>query len=247
MSDFLQENKNVINTLKAQAKEEITPHKRNIAFVASILGLFLFTYFAVQILTGLIALVAAAIILPAIWFGFYYIRANDKYIKQRFRNAALARQIKEASENADVQLQNMAIAKEESIKVAANARDMLKGAIRKIQNEIKNEAPDSPVLKFAKENLAVLEPAAENASKIVELRNDQSQAFKTKVEQHLKMKKISDMANQVIDATSATFDNALDNMLSLTAFEAIEEEFYTATIKLESSVEDALRIAERSS
>lgn len=245
MSDFLQENKDVINTLKSEAKAEITPHKRNIIFIGSLLGLFVFTFFAVQILTGLIALVSAAIILPAIWYGFRVIRANDKYIQQRIRNKALARQIKEASDNADVQLQNMSIAKEESIKVAANARDMLKGAVLKIKNEIKNEPADSPVVKFAKESLDVLEPAAENASKIVTLRSDQAEAFKLKVQQHLKMKKISDMANQVIDATSATFDNALDNILSLTAFEAIEEEFYTATVKLESSVEDALRIAER--
>ena len=83
MSDFLQENKDVINTLKSEAKAEITPHKRNIIFIGSLLGLFVFTFLAVQILTGLIALVSAAIILPAIWYGFRVIRANDKYIQQR--------------------------------------------------------------------------------------------------------------------------------------------------------------------
>ena len=86
MTSIYQENKDLLSKFKSDAKENasnlISSKKRNITFAAAIVGILLFTFFAIQILQGLLALLAAVIIIPLVIFILKTLKANDKYINQ---------------------------------------------------------------------------------------------------------------------------------------------------------------------
>lgn len=239
-SQILSNNKQEMTRIDEFRNEVITAKPRNLAFTGlAVGGVLLAGLFAVQIISGIFAIVVTGAAALGGWYGLGFLKRMDPVIRQKSKNLALDLMVKEARKNAVRQLDNQVLTNEGRLKAARTARDEMGGQVQNLRNQL-NPANAGTANYQKKESMVV---KLENAYKqiIVNINKgaDANKVFAAKVIEYKDMEKFATVAQELMGKLSANGGDSLSDMLSLEAFNEIEENFNTALVSIENSVNDA--------
>lgn len=231
--------KSIVKIKELEALDVNSTKSRNLLFGGLSIGaLGLAILFATQILTGALALIVSGLTVLGFWFGLRMIKQFDPYIRQKLKNEALMAMHREASKNAVAQLQNMVITRSENLKGMQDNLNKLSGKIKTMKNKIDHGNKES---EFYKKKMAIIETFEKAESHKIDMIKKamfENKKFEQKVAEYIDYNSFTEIAKEAEAFTQGS--DKLSEMLSLTAFEAIEVEYNTAM----SSLENETRIQE---
>lgn len=235
--DIASSTQDKINELKEAKDKVFTTKNRNIVFVALlIVGLLAASVVAMQIITGAVALGFAAVVGVGLFFIFKNFDKLDPLVAQKLNNYILSKQIEEARKNNIIQLQNTVLARKQRLKEGRKARDEMGGYVQKLEQKVRASDPNSdPYHKQKVEMFDKIKSAYEANQAMLTRAAQANKEFEMQVEHYKDMEAFANIAGK---ATKAIKTDDLENMLSLAAFDSIDDQFNTAMVELEGSVAD---------
>lgn len=238
-ADILKGNKSEVERIKAYEKEPITTKARNIAFAGMVFGGFvLFAAFAMQIITGVFALVITVLSGGLIFYGIRFLNKMDPLIQQKTKNLVMKKMMEEAQKNAVSQLDNQVITNLERLTKARNGRDTMGGLVKKLKSQVQKTPSEKAIYKRKSEMLETVEKAYKEVSSQLEKGAIANKAFEEKVEEFKDMNNFTALAGDAMSIANSSKGDKMDEMLSLAAFESIENDFNTALVAIENQATD---------
>ncbi len=238
-SKIIQDNKNEMNKIKDYKKEPITTNKRDIIFgICIVILLFFIGLFAMQIITGAIALVVSLIVGVGIIFGIKVLKSADPIIQQKLKNAELKIMFDEARKNATYQLDNQVIKNSERMLNAREARNKMGGMIESLRSAINPANEGKPNYEKKMKMLNKVESAYEQIKTNLVKGAESNKLFAEKVKDYKDMEKFANMASQAMEFFKEGGGSELEEMLSLESFGHIEDNFNSAMSTIENSTQD---------
>jgi hypothetical protein len=149
---------------------------------------------------------------------------------------ALERQLEMARANHITQLKTILLRKKESIKIAKTKYASLGGKVKQLKIAADNAEQDDPFRGQKLEMYQTVKAAYDGFEGNIRRAITATENFERQVGFHESMAQVSEIAKDVMTAMS---DNSLDDMLSMTAFQAIETEFCDAMSQLENAIKFA--------
>ncbi|MCY9874017.1 hypothetical protein [Vibrio barjaei] len=227
-----------IQTIRNKQNEAITHKARNLGFMGfTLVGFFLLGMVALQIISGVIALIVAFGSIALMFYAFHYIKANDRRFRMMMRNRAVEKMIEEAREHKIATLSNMVIDSNNRLMKAREARNKLGGYVKTLQDRLKTSNPESS----SYERKVTMAKSVEDAYKIVKQNVDTAaEAHKTLEVEVQDFKEMDEFTGIVTDAMKLAQANSdpLEHMLGMEAFNAINNDFNQAMANIENSVSD---------
>lgn len=237
-SEILSENKNAISKIKNFEAQPITTKARNLAFAGLTVGSVAFIgLFAAQIISGIAALIATFAFAGSMFFGIRFLRAMDPVIRQKTKNLVLNSMYSEARKNAVAQLDNQVITNAARLKNARHARDKMGALVQKLESAVSSTDPSNSYYKQKKDMLDRVEKAYIMFKTNTDKAAKANQVFETKVKEYKDMERFAQIAGEALSLFDKS-GNKLEDMLSLAAFEQIEEDFNSAIISIENTAND---------
>ena len=238
-STVIAENKNTMAKIEEFRNEKLGTGKRNLIFAGMFVGgLFLTGLFALQIISGLFALICTVGTGVGAWYGIKYLKAMDPVIRQKWKNKALDMMVKEARENAIRQLDNHVLENTERLAKARNSRDKMGGLVEKLKAKLAQTDPSASTYERKKQMLDRVENAYEQIKTCLEKAARANQEFEQKVRDYKELDAFNQMANSAMSIFDEVGGTNLREMLSLEAFESIEDSFHTSLIAIENNAAD---------
>ncbi|RQW65015.1 hypothetical protein [Vibrio viridaestus] len=236
---ILENNRSELARIDEISKTPITAKKRNIVFTALVFALVLLLgLFAIQIITGIVALILLVITAVGLFFGLRFLKAMDPYIRQKTQNILITKMTQEARKNAVSQLDAQVIKNTERLELARAARNKMGAAIESLRGQINEKNVGKPHYERKKEILSRVQVAYEQVQIKLDSAAKANQAFAIKVREYKEMEAFAAQASEAMKFFKSTGDSQLEDMLSLEAFNQIESDFNTALIDIENSVHD---------
>lgn len=233
-----QETQSKIEELVGQEGKTFTNLLRNVVFAALMVFILVFAGMVLlQVIKGVIAITVSVLFGFAAIIGMKYMRGLDSVLAQKAHNWMLEQKIKEARENSIIQLKNILLTKRAEVKEAVSARAVLVGDLNKLRNELNNTSPEQD--RFygrKKEMLTSLETASSKNDKAIKSMQVANDEFENEIRMFESMEKFAATASRLAKALDK---NAISDMLSLEAFDAIEERYCQAMAELETNTEFA--------
>jgi uncharacterized membrane protein len=238
-SSILQTNKQELAKIEQFRKEPISVAPRNLVFGGLALGgVFVTGLFALQIITGILAIVTTAVAGVGAWFGLRFLRNMDPVIRQKAKNLQIDLMVKEARKNATVQLDNQVIDNAQRLENARDARDQMGAAIETMRSSIDPSKAGTPMHTRKTDMLDRVQAAYELMCENLDKGALANKTFKEKVGEYKEMEKFSTLAAGAMSFFDQGAEEELNDMLSLEAFGQIESDFNTAIISIENSAKD---------
>ena len=238
-SNIIEENNQRIANIKNEYAKPITGKIRNMIGAGLVLGsLFMVGFVALQIITGVLALVFSAFMLIGAYFGIRALRAADPLIKQKTQNYILGKMIEEAKTKKTETLTNLVLKSGERLEAARVARDNMGGYVKTLQNRLQQSDKNSSMYPQKVQMTANVERAYETIVENVKKATTAHRLLSQKVDDYKDMDEFSDIAAMALRFASNNGLSQLDEMLGMEAFRAIESEFCTAMSAIENSVVD---------
>jgi hypothetical protein len=240
-SSMFSDNKLDMQAIKNLKNEPITSKGRNVAFMVVAALLFVMVImFAVQIITGIFALVLTVVTGVGGFMGLRWLKSMDKLVKQKTKNTKLKWMIEEAEKNSMSQLQNAVLDNAQKYQNSLDALAKINAQLRSLKSKLDSDT-SSANYKRMSEVISTIEKAYAQKKITVSKVSKLNEEFKEKVEQHKQMKSFSVAAADIQSLLSSGSDAELDEMLSLAAFDSIEMQFNEAVSSVEMSADmDAL-------
>ncbi len=239
ISAIVDNTKKEISRIEQYRDKVVTSTARNIAFGGLILGgFFIIGMFALQIISGVLALGVTVIAVVAGVFGIRYLKAMDPVFKQKLKNHQVAQQMSEARRNAVAQLDNQVILNSQRLEIARNARNKMGASLESLRSQIDPANEGKPNFQRKVELLEKVENAYQRVCKNLETAAHANKNFEAKVVEYKQMERFAVEASKAMSFLKTTGDSEIQKMLSLEAFTEIETNFNTAIIEIENSVND---------
>jgi hypothetical protein len=236
-TDVQKESKEKIQEIKEEQGKKITATARNVFFgVLMFVAIIFAAIMALQIITGVFALVFSVIMLVGLFIGLRFLKSLDPVIKQKTRNIVLAKMIEEAQTRSIEQLDNMVIAGAKRLQQGRESRDKMGGYVKKLEGIIKTTNPEKDPYFEQKQNILTQVSSAYEANKdMLERAAKANKEFECKVKHHKGMAEFTKIAESALASIQG---DKLEEMLGLEAFGAIDTQFNEAMVSLENSVAD---------
>lgn len=200
-------------------------------------GVVMASVFAMQIISGVAALVTLGVVGGAGYYATKVIKQADPFIQQKIKNKILEKMYEEASENAIMQLANQVIQNSAKLSDARKARDKMGAMVENLKSKVaKASEGNKPRMKKSLEKISL---AYESVKTNTEVAQKSFSIFEKKVEDYKEMDKFNKEAGAVLALFEKNGGDKLSEMLSLEAFDSIENDFNTALISIENSAHDA--------
>ncbi|SHO56085.1 hypothetical protein [Vibrio quintilis] len=236
---ILEHNRNEMEKIEALSKKPITATPRNILFGLMIFVLVLLLgAFAIQIISGVIALITLIISTAVIFLGLRFLKSMDPFIRQKTQNILINKMTQEARKNAIAQLDNQVIKNAERLNIARTARNKMGATIESLKSQIHEKNAGKPIYERKKEILSRVQTAYDQVLVNLDHAAKANQAFEEKVKEYKDMEAFAAQASEAMKYFRNTGDTQLEDMLSLEAFNQIESDFNTALIDIENNVRD---------
>ncbi len=236
---ILESNKVTMQEIENFKNENITTLKRNLSFVAlTFLALILFGFFALQIITGAVALVVTLVSAVGGFYGYKYIQAMDPAIRQKIKNKALKTMVDEARKNAVQQLDNQILLNTQKLEDARQSRNKMGALIEQMKNSLYKSEATSPNYQRKQDMLERVKAAYEQVETSLEKAAKANRQFEKKVGEYKEMKEFTDLAQGAMDIFEGSSGMNIEEMLSLEAFKSIELDFTTSLVTIENSAKD---------
>ena len=227
-----------IDELTSQEGKKFTNTLRNVFFLAIMVCVVLFAGMVfLQVIKGLVAIVLTVIVGFAAIVGIRYMRGLDSVLAEKAHNWALELRIKEARENAITSLKRILLTKKDEVSAAISDRAELVGDLNKLKTELDNSDPQKDrFYKRKKEMYDGLLKASNKNDDVIRQMQTANEEFEQEIKMYESMEKFAATASRLAKA----FDkSAITDMLSLEAFDAIEERYCHAMSELETRTEFA--------
>lgn len=234
-SDVISKSQDRIESIKKERDTKTTSTMRNVIFgSATLASLLIAGMLVLQILTGVFALTVTGLFGLGAFFVLKNFKKYDKLVAQKIKNHVLGEQLKEAQKNNIIQLKNTVLDRKDRLQEGIQAHNKMGGYVSKIKLKVDNADPSNPFN-------AQTEAMYERVSKAYDLNKERLlkakkaiDEFEQKVYHYEGMAEIAEMASKAM-ATIA--NNELEDMLSLEAFNSIDNDFCEAMVGLENAVE----------
>lgn len=238
-STILQSNKHETARIEQFRNEKISTKPRNLVFGGLVVaGVFTIGLFALQIITGVLALVVTGAACVGAWWGLGFVKKMDPLIRQKTKNMQIKWMVEEARKNAISQLENQVIDNAGRLSVARDARDKMGAAIETMKSSLDSSKSDNPMHTRKLEMVARVQKAYDIMCDNLDKGAVANQQFKTKVAEYKEMERLSQMAVSAMSFFDSGSAAELSNMLSLEAFGQIESDFNEAIVNIENSAND---------
>jgi hypothetical protein len=238
-SDILNGNKEDVSKIKDYEKKPIKVTGRNVSFAVMSLGtFFLFVMFSSQIITGVAALVITTCYVVVGFFGIRFLKTMDPLIQQKTKNLVLKKMMEEAQKNAVYQLDNRVIENKSRLEKARVGRDKMGGLVQRLKSQVATTNKDKPIYKRKVAMLSSVEKAYNEVCVQLDKGAKANRDFEEKVEEFKDMNNFTGLVGEAMSIASSAKGDKMDEMLSLAAFESIEEDFNTALISIENKASD---------
>lgn len=238
---ILKENKQKMSDIEKYRSESVTTKSRNYLFMG-LTGVtsIMFVLFATQIIAGVFALFLTGVMAVGGWFGYRGIRALSPAIMQKTKNLNIKMMVEEAKRNAVVQLDRQVLENTERLKKGREARDMMGGTLSKMKTELSDSEEDtnSSFYKQKEEVINRVQSAYDHICKYLDSAKAANERFETKVSEYKKLDKLSAMAEAALSTFDSNAGIDINEMLSLEAFESIDDSFHTSLTALENQARD---------
>lgn len=228
-----------IEKIRGYEKEKIKTAFRFVVFGVIIFGsLFAIGLIAAQVIKGIFALLVAGGFVVGAFYAYRYLRNMDPAIAQWLKNKRVKVMIAEAKSNAVEQLTNQVIANEERLSFAREARNKVGGLVLRLKKELEETDINSEWYQRKKELAETVERAYEKVRVNIDRAAEANKKFDLKVKEYKKMDEFATIAQVAMQMLNRTGADALEDALSLAAFEAIDGEFNTALVDIENTARD---------
>lgn len=238
-SSVLDESKNMINDIKKKNVKDITATPRNILFgVLVFAGMLFVGAMALQIITGVIALICMVLAGVGLFLGLRFLKAADPLIKKYTQNLILSKMIENAKTYKMETLTNRVIDSYNMLNEKRAKRDSLRGFMSKLKIKLDESDKNASTYQKKLDMFKSVERGYSIVTQNVDKAGTVHKALETKVNEY---KDMDEFTGIITDAMSLITDNGgqkLDEMLSLEAFSEIENEFHTAMAQIDNSVRD---------
>lgn len=230
---------NRIDEIEKFKNTSVSGAKRNIAFVGvSLCLLFLIGLFALQIISGIIAIIFTVVAGLGGIYGIKIVRQLDPVFQQKLKNKKLEMMVSEAKEKAIFQLDNQVLENQQRLVEARKARDAMGAQIAILKGQMDSSDKSSSNHARKRQILDRLELAYGQIKANVVKAAQANSNFENKVNEYKEMQRFADAASEVMQLFSSSGDDKLQDMLSLESFGQIETDFNSALIEIENSASD---------
>lgn len=238
-SNIMQDNSQALQKIDKLKNTKITSTPRNLIFGGlAVLGIFMTLVFAVQIITGMFALILTGVTLVGGFLGLRFLKTMDPVIRQKTKNLVMEKMVEEAQENAIYQLDNQVILNKDRLEHARNARNKMGALVQQLKGSIKSENKGKAIYERKMDMLVKVQLAYETMCSNLKAGAEANEVFKAKVNEYRDMNKFANIAGEAMALLGASGSKELEEMLSLEAFSAIDGNFNTAIISIENSAND---------
>lgn len=236
---IMAENKGAIAKIEAYRKTPISMGKRNLLLAGLTVGAFaLIGMIGLSIITGVVAVITAAVGGTALWYGAKAVRNYDPVIQQKMKNHRLEMMVKEAQERAIYQLDNEVIRRQDKLNQAREARNNIQAQIRKLYSKVDERNKGKDIYNRKMAVIQTLEAALEKYKVVVDKMAENNALFETKVREHKDLHEFNEDAGKIREAFASSGAEKLEEMLSLEAFNAIATEFDENVVFIENMSHD---------
>lgn len=238
-SSILDTNKQELARIEDFKNQKISNMPRLLAFSGlSVVGILVAGFLALQIITGVIALVVTAVACVGGFFGLKWLKHLSPVMKQKMKNKQLELMIEEAQKNAARQLDNQVITNSKRLSTARKSRNKMGAAIEKLKSKVDPAKKGSPMYEKKMDLIKRLEDAYLQVIENLDKGAKANAAFELKVQEYKEMKAFAEVAGEAMAMFEQSGSKQLEDMLSLESFDHIETEFSTALISIENSARD---------
>lgn len=232
--DILENNKKRMADIKLFEEKPITAMKRNLVFVAgSVFGLFCIGMFASEVIKGGVAIFVSLVLGLVSYYIVRTLMASDELIRQKTKNYMLKKMVEEAKNNSIEQLDNQVLINAERLQEAKRTRDMMGALVKKLEGKINPKNKEKPTYAIKVKALKTIKDAYAYVCEDLVKAEKADQRFIEKVADHKDMEAFASIANQFNEMLSGSGIKGLEDMLSLAAFEQIEDDFNFAITAIE--------------
>lgn len=238
-SEIVNNNDQELAKIEKYRKEKLSNTPRNLIFAGLVtLGVLTAGLFALQIIAGVVALAATAVVGVGGFFGLRWLKSMDVVIRQKTKNQRIKLMREEAKKNATAQLDNQVLLNEERLGDARVARDKMGASIENLKSKVNPANKGKPTYE---KKIAVIERLESAYHQVINNLDKAARAnklFEEKVQEYKDMDAFSQVASEAMELFENTAGHKLEDMLSLEAFNSIDHEFSTALISIENSARD---------
>ena len=226
--------------IREEQDKPITVSARNMTFAGlTVAGGLTFILFAGQIITGMAALLLTGAVTIGGFYGIRFLKSMDPLIRQKTKNAQMKWMMDEARRNSIEQLQNLALAKRQRLEDARTARNKMKAVVQKMRDKLDTSKDKNSSMYKKQENmLKTVESACIKMAENIDRGAKATKQFEEKVEEYRNMDQMSDLFGQAMSMFDRSGTRHMEEMLSLTAFDSIEEDFNEAIISIDGLTHD---------
>ncbi|BAV80830.1 hypothetical protein [Vibrio phage RYC] len=237
--EVLQESQTKINELNTARKSlkdaKPSSSKRNLVFgVGSVLGVAVIGLFALQIVAGILALALTGVFAIVAYMLVKHFPKLDAVMSMKLQNAALIAQIKEAQTNNIETLKNILLARKDRYKAGVEAHNKMGAHYKDLEKLVKSSCPeDDPYYDQNVQDLERVKMGYEASEQRLLDAKERVNDFEKQINHYEKRAKISKVAAMAMETLQ---DSAIEDMLSLEAFSAIDIGFEESMTALENEV-----------
>ncbi|MEA1914547.1 MAG: hypothetical protein U9N30_04430 [Campylobacterota bacterium] len=236
---ILQENKGALQNIENFKNQKISTIGRNLLFGGVALGgLFAVSLIAFQILSGIFALFLSGVLLIGGFLSIRFLKKMDPLIQQKTKNLLLEKMLKEARDNATVQLGNQVLANADKLKNARQAREKMGAMVEALKNAVDFSDTENSSNKKKKDIYERVNKSYEIVKQNISIAQQKHKEFEQKVIEYKELEKFTKMAGEAMALFEDSSNTKLTEMLSLESFEHIDSEFNTALVTIENSTLD---------
>lgn len=238
-ASILSGNKEKMAEITAYENKPVTATKRNLLFAGgTIVGLLILSLFVLQIIKGAIAFGVVAVVGVGAFFGLRFLKAADPLIRQKTKNYVLKQMVEEARKNAVIQLENQILTNRKRLEQGRDARNKMGGLVEKLKGKINPKNEGKPTYEKKVQMLERVQNAYNQICINMQKAKKADVAFAEKVAEYKDMDSFASIANEAMQMFSDSDNQGLEEMLSLAAFEHIEDEFNVALVEIENKTFD---------
>ncbi len=232
LTDFKSDIDSRTNAILDFKNKPITHTKRNLIFVGgSMVGLLLLGSIIMQVIAGVTALVVAGGAMLGSVYLYRVIKANDAHIQKVIRRKAYQRMVREAREYAIEHLELEVQNKSDKISDQKKSLVKIKEVLAKMKSSLMKSTNES-VIQQQKEMVAKVQGIVERKEDNLRQASDSLNEFRQEVANYQQLDQMANLLQEAIDL-SQDDDEEIKNLLTLKAFESIEDNFNNAFTQLE--------------
>ncbi len=232
-------NKQELAKIEQYKNEKISTTPRNLVFTGLCVGgLFMAGMFALQIISGIIAIGALAVVGVGGFMGLRWLKAADPMIRQKTKNHVLKMMMEEARNNAIYQLENQVITNTSRLRTARDSRDKLGASIETLKKKINPANKGTPIYEQKLAVITRMEEAYNQVKLNLEKGAEANKTFERKVVEYKDMEQFARLAGEAMSIFEKDGSHKLEDRLSLESFNHIDSEFSSALISIENYARD---------